>query len=174
MKMKYLKLFEDYNDDLKDFHKNLMNKIKTKVEIENNYGIKNINEIKALIDKYILTDDIKSLIKKKYKVEIGKTFLRKKIKRSTQYHNYIAYDIVDTILPRKQNFVIDIEIEIPIGEEFIDNTMLSLSIYIHPQNRRKDFFELFNRRIDTDQENNYYKLGAMIQGLGKEIHTKLM
>ena len=52
--------------------------------------------------------------------------------------------------------------------------MMSISIYIHSQNHRKDFFELFNRRIDTDKEGNYYKLAAMIQSLGKEIYNKLM
>jgi len=159
-------------DDLQRFHKKLMGNIRTHADIEKKYNFidSNLKEIKGLIDTYIFTHKFRAGVLSKYKIEVPKhTFLQKHSGYS-QYHKVLRWDITDSIFKGRQKFIFEIQIEIPRGEEFIeDNTVVGVSIYIKPNNRRKEYFELYNNKITTDTESNLFKLADMIKKLGEQL-----
>ena len=138
-----------------------------------NFIDENLLEIKNLLDQYLLTPKFRAGLLNRYKIELpNRVFFQKRIVPDTDSHKYLKWQINDEIAPSKRCFILNLEIEVPIEEKFRHHAMCSISIYIKPKNRRKEFGELYNINIDTNHEDNFLKLAAMIQKIGREMNKE--
>ena len=187
--MRYIKTYEAHGgtasvDDLMKFHKKLMGGINDLMKLDKKWNFigrriqgktdQSIVTVDNAIKEYILTPKFRAAVMSIYKVDIPtKIYLQYKNSRKMEYHHKWKWEMKDALLERERHFEITIEIETPIDEEYqLDNTLISLSLYIRPNNRRKDYFELYNRRITPhDNEQNMYILLDIIKQFGEQMNV---
>jgi hypothetical protein len=165
-------------EDLEEFRRKMIEDMKDLEEVRNTFDIKDINEVKQYIEKNILTQEFRNKIKEFYNIEIPPISYLRKGYGNREYHKIYKYDLVDTIITSKEKFNFEISIEIPKDKEFRDdNTSMQMSIWISGKSRKgkskKDFFEMFNKKISTDSEFNRYTILGLIQAFGKAINEKI-
>jgi hypothetical protein len=187
--MKYIKTYEAHGgtastDDLIKFHKTLMGGVNELINLDKKWNFigrrtqnnptdpeSSIVKVDEAIKKYILTPKFRAEVLSKYKVDIPtKIYLQYKNSRKSEYHHKWTWEMKDALLERERHFQITVEIETPIDEDFqSDNTVVTLWLHIIPNNRRKNYFEMYNRRITQDKEQNMYILIDMIQQFGEQM-----
>lgn len=188
--MKYIKTYEAHGgtasiEDLTKFHKTLMGGIKELMDLDKKWNFigrrtqdnptdpeSSIVKIDESIKKYILTPKFRAEVLSRYKVDIPrKIYLQYKNGKKTQYHHTWTWEMKDALLEKERHFEITIQIETPIDVDFQeDNTLVTLWLSIKPNNRRKDYFEMYNRRIkQNDNEQNMYILLDMIKQFGEQM-----
>ena len=130
-------------------------------------------EIIELLRTHLFTPSLRYAVLTKYKTDTPKIVnIKKKVDNSEQYHIKWNWEISNSEIEDEKNFVFNIGIEIPRDQEFMsDNTMLSVSIWIHPVNRRKDYSEHYNNRIAyNENEENFKILSGMIIAFAEKVH----
>ena len=180
--MKYIKKFNESFDsgndssmeDLNKFYKKFMNDIKDRHKLELNFNFieKNLDTIKEALDLYLFTPQFRAGVYEKYKVEVPKiTYLRKKFGGASEWHHINRWSIRDKLIGG-ENFLVEIEMMIPKDKQFQDeNTIVSISLYIKPANRRKEFFELYNMGVYRNQsDDNFIKFFDMLEKFGKDMN----
>ena len=163
------------NDDLNDFHKNLIQKVKSNIEQSRKYDIGfNEDELKNLIKKNVLTPFVLATLKLKYGIDL-KDFYVSKTSSSTQYHRITEYNVSDKpIKPSKGNVNLEISIEIPKDDEIVDEyTYMQVYFYLKNNGRYKGISELVNVKLTPDVESTQYKIQDLLHKMGNLIITKL-
>lgn len=189
--MKYTHTYESHKggtasvDNLMKFHGKLMNDIKKLVELDNKWDFigrrtpdnpsdpnSNIVIIDKAIKDNILNPKFRAAVMSKYKVDIPhKIHLQYQRQRKEEYRLQWVWGMYDKFFPKERNFELTIEIDTPKDDKFQeDNTLVSIMIWIKPNNKRKDYFEMFNKKIvANDKEQNMYILLDLIKKFGEHI-----
>lgn len=173
--MKYIdsyELFENNNpsmEELSNFYKDLMAGKTQMQQHRKNYKI-DTDKVKNLVKDIVMTPELIAILTKRKITVPDPSKIRMKVDK-TPYHRKFVYTLSDSPLdPDEERFNVTLSVEVPFGEEFeADNTMVSGSVWIKRHGRFKELHGYSNKRIQKDEEFNYFSAGAVLQNAYQEL-----